>query len=447
MGGGPAGSTLGAILAKEGVKVTLVDRAHFPRPHIGEALQPAAIDLLDFYLGIGPLIAAQGFAKKYGAIYEWGENAERWHVLYDERLDGGCEAYSRQDIESGGFEHSFQVDRAIFDKLLVDHAAERGVTVRFGIEATSPIMKGDRVVGMTVVDNGQKEEILADVVVDATGTRAVLGKHFGLTRPIDDLKATATWCYVRGAGGIGPPLERDVQLIVTVPEGWVWFIPLDDERTSVGIVASDGAPIDAERFWEILSKTSLPLEDITVEPGPRDQPFHHIKDWSYTHRRFVGEGWLMVGDAACFTDPILSGGVDFAIRGAANAAIAILRGADKAALMTYQDQLRREFRAYLRLARYWYANNRAVEGLFWELRKLIPVTSIATPLRAFVYITSGACDADAHFNIFTAAQEEKIFKQLGVDEARLKDALRRAKRHQAMAKTDPDSGPDDLHED
>lgn len=445
MGGGPAGSTLGAILAREGCEVTLIDRAVFPRPHVGEALQPAAIELLDFHLGLGPLLAEQGFAKKYGAIYEWGENQDRWSVLYDPRLDDGTASVTREELEGGGFEHSYQVDRAVFDKLLIDHAKSCGVTVRYGVEAKTPILDGDRVIGVTVVDDGREEALHADVVVDATGTRAFLGKHFSLTRQIEDLKATATWCYVTGAGGIGPPLERDIQLIVTVPEGWVWFIPLSDERTSVGIVSHDRKPIDEQAFWDILSRTSLPLDDISVEPGPRGQPFHHIKDWSYTHGRFVGPGWMMVGDAACFTDPILSGGVDFAIRGACNAAIAVLQGATAESLGAYEAQLRKEFRAYLRLARYWYANNRAVEGLFWEMRKLIPVDSISTPLRAFVYITSGACDADAHFHIFTQAQESRIFQQLGVDETRLKDALRRAKRHLKNPKADPQ--PDDLHDD
>ena len=77
---------------------------------------------------------------------------------------------------------------------------------------------------LELVDDGREEALHADVVVDATGTRAFLGKHFSLTRQIEDLKATATWCYVTGAGGIGPPLERDIQLIVTVPEGWVWWL-------------------------------------------------------------------------------------------------------------------------------------------------------------------------------------------------------------------------------
>ena len=136
----------------------------------------------------------------------------------------------------------------------------------------------------------------------------------------------------------------------------------------------------------------------------------------------------MVGDAACFTDPVLSGGVDFAIRGGCNAALAILRGG-KQAWTDYEEQLNKEYRAYLRLARYWYANNRAVEGLFWQMRRHIRTGSISTPLRAFKYLTQGISNADAHFHVFKLAQEERIFSQLGVDEAQLKQALYRAKRH------------------
>ena len=136
----------------------------------------------------------------------------------------------------------------------------------------------------------------------------------------------------------------------------------------------------------------------------------------------------MVGDAACFTDPVLSGGVDFAIRGGCNAALAILRN-DANAYAEYESQLTKEYRAYLRLARYWYANNRAVEGLFWEMRRHIRTGSITTPLRAFKFLTQGICNADAHFHIFKLAQEERIFNKLGVDEDHLKEALSRAKRH------------------
>jgi flavin-dependent dehydrogenase len=448
-GGGPAGSTLAAILAKEGMDVTVLDKAKFPRPHIGEALQPAAFELLDFHLGLGPLMRDHGFIKKYGAIYEWGENKRRWSVLFDDRLDSGVNNLSREKLESGDYAHSFQVDRGEFDQLLLDHAQERGATIRQGVEAVSPLLEGERVVGLTVRDTAQPdlplEDIRADFVVDATGPRCLLGRTFNLTRDVQDLQATATWCYVTGAGGVGTPLNRNVQLVVTVPEGWVWFIPLSEERTSIGVVTHERKKVSPKRFWEILGQTTLPLDDCEIEPGPKGNPYRHMKDWSYTHKQFVGPGWMMVGDAACFTDPILSGGVDFAIRGACNAAVAILRGSSSEAMGGYQTQLRKEFNAYLRLARYWYANNRAVDGLFWEMHKIIPIAAISTPLRAFKYLTSGACDADAHFHVFTVAQEEKIFQQLGVDETQLKKVLRRAKRHLENPYLEED-GPDVLHE-
>jgi flavin-dependent dehydrogenase len=433
-GGGPSGATLGALLAKEGMNVTVVEKARFPRPHIGEALQPAAVELLDFYLGLGPTLASAGFIKKYGAIYEWGERTQRWSVLFDDRLDSDLHRLDAASLEAGDFEHSYQVDRAVFDQILLDHAVERGCTLLEETEALGPIEEDGRVVGMRVRDAEGEREIRASLTVDATGTRCVLGRHFDLTRNVPDLQATATWCYVQGAGGVKPPLHRNVQVVVTVPEGWVWFIPLSDDRTSIGVVTHERAKVTPERFWKVLGQTSLPLENVQIMPDEKGQEFHHMKDWSYSHERFVGPGWILLGDAACFTDPILSGGVDFGVRSACNASLAILSGRDKptglnSALQGYERQLRKEYQAYLRVARYWYANNRAVDGLFWEMHRLIPIGSISTPLRAFKYLTSGKCDADAHFHLFSVAQEQRIFRELGVDEDHLKDALRRAQRH------------------
>ena len=433
-GGGPAGSTAAAILAKEGAQVTLVERAVFPRHHIGEALQPAAFELLDFHLGLGPTMAAQGFIKKYGAIYEWGERTQRWSVLFDDRLDSGVDKLSREALEAGDYHHSYQVDRAVFDQLLLDHAQERGVDVQMGVEARAPLMDGDRVVGLRVREGEQERELYADYVLDASGTHCLMGRHLGLGQVVEDLKATATYAYFEGCGGVGEPLRRNIQLVVTVPEGWIWFVPLSETLTSVGVVSHERKKISAERFHEIVSQTTLPMDGARAVPGPKGSPFRHEKDWSYTHSQFAGPGWLMVGDAACFTDPILSGGVDFAIRGACNAAVAVLRATHQpdeaeSAMQAYEAQLDKEFKAYLRLARYWYGNNRQVDGIFWKMHELIPLASIATPLRAFKYLTSGACDADAHFHVFTVAQEQNIFRHLGVNETQLKNALRRAKRH------------------
>lgn len=146
----------------------------------------------------------------------------------------------------------------------------------------------------------------------------------------------------------------------------------------------------------------------------------------------MGPGWACIGDAAGFADPILAGGVDFAIRDACNFAIALLEARDRDAsggrerLAAYERQARTEFRAYIKLARYWYGNNRRVDGLFWEARRAIPddVDFVDTPLRAFAYLTSGQYAADRHFKVFIAWQEKRIFERLGVDRRRLAKAMR-----------------------
>ena len=118
-GGGPAGATLGAILAKEGVKVDIIERSLFPRPHVGESLQPAAFELLDFYLpGLVDQIAHEGFARKYGAVYRWGNDRKLWHVMFDDRLDNGFDGLTNQQIRDGDYAMSWQVNRARFDQIL-----------------------------------------------------------------------------------------------------------------------------------------------------------------------------------------------------------------------------------------------------------------------------------------------------------------------------------------
>ena len=147
--------------------------------------------------------------------------------MFDDRLDNGFDHISREELLAGDYAMSWQVRRARFDEMLLDHAEELGVEVHQETTALGPIMDGERVTGLRVrTASGEKKELFADVVGDATGTNCLLGRTFGTTRVVDDLKATAHWTYFRGAGGLDDPLHRDIQLIVSVEEGWIWFIPV-----------------------------------------------------------------------------------------------------------------------------------------------------------------------------------------------------------------------------
>jgi halogenation protein CepH len=406
IGGGPAGASAAGLLAQQGVRTLVLEKARFPRHHVGESLQPASLELLDRHLGLGPALRSQGFANKFGAVYVWGESREPWSVLFDERLERSL-PQSEAALLEGGYESALQVDRARFDQLLLRAAEAQGAEVREGVEVRSVRLDGERGVELT---DGSFEE--ADLVLDASGQRCLVGRQQGTLRMVQDLRCSATYAYVEGAGGVPGVLGRHVQWVVTVPEGWAWFIPISATRTSVGLVCKERGLLPAERFWERIE------EAFPCSREQLDGELRFARDWSFTNTAFCGEGYALLGDAACFVDPILSGGVDFAVRSGFAAATSALTGD----WSSYEDGLRRQYKAYLRLARYWYGNNRSVDGFFWQAHREIPAHATATPLRAFVYLTTGRYAAERHLKVFQRWQEEKMFKALGVDAAELERA-------------------------
>ncbi len=433
VGGGPAGATAAAVMAGLGVPVTLYEREQFPRHHVGESLQPATFGLLRRHLDLD--LADAGFPRKYGAVYVWGQNRAPWTVLFDERLDAartgldelhaGDPRAAEAGLLSGGYEHAWNVDRSRFDHQLLACAERNGAKIE-AAEVLGPVVDEGRVVGVRVRSNGAEHVERARLVLDASGQHRVLARALTEQVAVPDMNATATYAYFDGAGGVPGVLGRHVQWVVTVPEGWIWFIPISPDRTSVGCVCRERARMEPERFERMLRASGLPLDGAEwVDEGANKLRF--ARDWSFSHRRLAGAGWALLGDAACFVDPILSGGVDFAVRGGCQLALAAARALsgepEGPLLASYEEHTFKDYQAYLRLARYWYGNNRSVEGLFWEAHREIPAGASYTPARAFVYLTTGHLAADRHLKVFQEWQERRIFRQLGVDS----DALRRAR--------------------
>lgn len=298
VGGGPAGSTSAARFAQLGHSVVLLEQADFPRFHIGESLLPGTFSVFDA-VGVTAKIEARGFLPKYAAEFVSGDGEIRRRYPFA----GGL-------VEGRG--SAFEVDRADFDQLLLDHAESCGVQVRRGV----------RVRGVDFDAQGARVDALAGdasvifssrLLIDATGQGVLLGRARGLRELDPSLKNFALYSHYTGARRSGGAAEGDIS-IVLAPSGWWWVIPLAGGRTSVGLVAPtsslEGERADADYFERQLAASSYLSE--RFGGAERVAPVRGASDYSYACRELVGDAWMLVGDAAAFIDPVFSTGVHLA---------------------------------------------------------------------------------------------------------------------------------------
>ena len=366
IGGGPGGSTAAALLARHGFDVILLERERFPRDHVGESLLPASMPILQ-ELGVLGQVEAAGFPKKYGATMLWGSDPEPWSWRFSET--------------NRTWPHAYQVWRPTFDKILLDNARTNGVRVLEQRAVTRPILEGDTVTGVTYrTPDGAIAAILADWTIDASGQSAILGRSLDLRQWDDYFRNMAVYAYFQGASRLPEPDAANI-FIESYRHGWTWSIPLADSKASVGIVVDSQlgqrgvAELGARDYYthqlHSATRTARMVADARMIAAPRV-----IKDWSYTSDRMIGDGWILVGDAACFIDPLFSSGVHLAMVSALMAAAYIhVVSADptmrQPAARLYQQLYRKEYGHFRELARLFYASNRAVESYFWEARRII----------------------------------------------------------------------------
>ena len=316
MGGGPAGSSVAGILAREGRKVILFEKEIFPRHHIGESL------MTDTYwtfrrLGVLEKLKASPFVRKYSVQFANSAGKESRPFYFFEAVHHESAV-------------TWQITRAQFDHLLIDHAAEQGVTVHQGVLVKQVLFEADQAVGVEVqMQDGTREKFFAKVVVDATGQSAMLSNKFRWRVRDPKLKKAVLYSYFKGAHR-EPDLNGGATLVLrTEPgsNGWFWYIPLENDITSVGIVANpeylvQGRGQDlAKIFQEEIDKCE-PVRKRVVE-GTRVDKIYSILDYSYRSKHNAGNGFIIIGDAYGFLDPIYSSGVLLALKMAELAADAI----------------------------------------------------------------------------------------------------------------------------
>jgi flavin-dependent dehydrogenase len=332
MGGGPAGSTVAALVAEAGFDVLLVERDRYPRRHVGESLMPDSYFVFE-RLGLLDKMKSSGYAKKIGVQF----------VNHVGRESAPFEFRSHDPNESSDTWH---VPRPEFDQMLFDHAAERGADCRQGVRVLDVTMEGDRATGVKLQESAEGRgearsstwQVSAAVVVDATGQQAILSSKLGVRRVNPDLKKAAVWGHFRGA-------KRDLQrggvytivLHTNEKKSWFWFIPQADDVVSVGVVGDNEYMLkgrgSAEKiFWEEVAKCTAVEQ--RLEGSELVDELQIIKEFSYLTDRSAGEGWVLVGDAWGFIDPVYSSGVFFALKSgqlAADAVIDALRTGDVSA--------------------------------------------------------------------------------------------------------------------
>ena len=385
IGGGPAGSVAAGFLAQAGLRVVLFERDRFPRYHIGESLLSATLPILEA-LGVLPAIEAAGFIRKPGGTFIWGAQEAPWSFFFRD--------------DPGGRPHAYHVVRAEFDHLLLRHAAEVGADVREAHRVETIACEGLRNRVRAVDAHGTAVEAEAAWVIDASGQQALLGRRDQLRRFDPFFKNLAVFGYWQDAERLDGALAGNI-LSAAFPDGWFWFIPLHDGRTSVGAVVdakhfAAEAVGDAAALYARLIAACAPVAQ-RLRDARRVGPVRVIRDYSYCSDRFFGPGYLLAGDAACFIDPVFSTGVHLACLSgylAAHTLESILGGAGDAAalLASYDRRYRAAFERYRRFLYIFYDHHAEPDSYFWTARKILNPELPLEARTAFVRLMSGTGD-------------------------------------------------------
>lgn len=345
VGGGPGGATTASFLARAGLRVAVCERERFPRFHVGESLLPAMLPVLD-RLGLGETMAARGFQVKYGASFHDQETGAE-HTFYF--LEG-----------KPWPSYSYQVPRADFDTLLLDHARKEGADVFQPATVDTADFDADGVSVGVSAESGPRT-VRARMLVDASGRDGFMAGRLDSRQRVPNLGKVALFAHFRGARRARGRDEGNIRIYV-FEDGWFWWIPLAGDLTSVGCVMHARTvrhwPGDVESLYaEMVRRCSRVAE--AVAGAERTTAIHRVANFAYSNRRAVGDRFLCVGDGVAFIDPIFSGGVYIAAQSGELAAQAIVEAFragrfEAARFRDYERRVRRGMAPFFRMIHRYY---------------------------------------------------------------------------------------------
>lgn len=297
IGGGPAGSCAAALARQKNLRTLVVEKCAFPRFRIGESLLPAGNAILR-ETGAWPKIEAAGFIRKNGALFYLANGTATKEVDFSTSL-------------VPGLDYTYQVERAKFDGLLLDHARSLGAEVwmEAGVHRLSSEADRHRVEIETAAG---PRTLTARWILDASGRESsLLTEQKRALEPSPFPKRLAVYSHFSGVRRRDDRMAG-ATIVVRLDDGWFWIIPIDEARTSVGLVITASAMREQklspeERFHHEVAR-SPQLRELMAGSTPT-MPFRVTTDYSYFRRELAQERLLLVGDAAGFFDPIFSSGV------------------------------------------------------------------------------------------------------------------------------------------
>lgn len=351
IGGGPAGCTAATLLAQEGQKVVLLERSTKPTFKIGESLIPGTYWTLK-RIGMIEKLKQSHFQKKHS-------------VQFYSSSGRGSAPFYFYDNDPHESSVTWQVLRSEFDQMLLDHAAESGVTVKRGVSARKVLFEGNRASGVEAkFPGGTIRQIQSNVVVDATGQSTLISRKGALKESDSRLKNAAIFTHFRGATrDQGQDEGATLVMHTNDKSAWFWYIPLADDLVSVGVVGPIDTLLEDKRkglqhIFDNQVEKCLPLKG-RIQSAEQVFAAKATKDFSYRSSQVAGDGWVLVGDALGFLDPVYSSGVLLAFQSGEMAADCIIdawknNDFSEKRLSAFQDEFWRGMDAFKKLVYAFY---------------------------------------------------------------------------------------------
>lgn len=305
IGAGPAGSSSGALLAEHGRRVLIIEKEKFPRYKVGESLIPFCFPTIK-RLGLVKKMVASDFVKKYSVQFVSPSGKVSQPFYFHKHI-------------KNQLARTWQVTRSQFDQILLDNAREKGASVLEETRVRDLIWDGDRVVGLEAETiDGSRMRIHAKLVIDASGRDAFSMRKNNWRQSDPKLNKVAVWSYFKGAKRDAGLDEGATTVAYIREKGWFWYLPLNNDLVSVGVVAEkdylyrEGK--DPEHIFNRELKENKWIEE-HVAVGTQQGKYFVTGDYSYSSKYGSVDGLVLVGDALAFLDPVFSSGVFLALKG------------------------------------------------------------------------------------------------------------------------------------